>query len=283
VDKYEADVDFIPVSARVKFELTSSQYVDENQEFKDLKGRVTDTVKQFHRELKTHIIAKMKLEAVHVASKCANIFCTTLRDVVSLFHLANKVEPELNLPVCLHIINVEGGTLLDKLSIISTQLHEMFLTMFNISAQDSNTTLSLESTPSIISTLHSIFTTSLALYLNRAEDIKLELELKVRSNQVLQTEQTDVVVEMVDTKQPATHETMQAMVTKEANKTVNRQLKNAFNKANSSKNGRRGQTSKPSPGALKMKKKSNTTERKKANNADKGQRTKKNNKKKKQR
>ena len=49
--KFDEDVDYIPISARVKIALTGSKLVEQDQEFLSLVGSTNDLVTQFKKDL----------------------------------------------------------------------------------------------------------------------------------------------------------------------------------------------------------------------------------------
>ena len=80
--KLEDDVEFIPISARVKFELKSSKKVEQDEEFQGLVGECNSLISEFQMALKAKILKTIKMEITVLKNATISEVCQGLRMLV---------------------------------------------------------------------------------------------------------------------------------------------------------------------------------------------------------
>jgi hypothetical protein len=85
ISKMEDEEDFIPRSARIKFDFNVSKKADELPEFKQLKGTNEETLIDFQKTLKADIIAATRLELKILHRQALEDLCLAISSITEAF------------------------------------------------------------------------------------------------------------------------------------------------------------------------------------------------------
>jgi hypothetical protein len=108
----EADVEYVPVSARVSFKLQAWKENEESTEFTTITTETNTIVKAFQLNLKEQIIKNIKLERDIFRVKIRQELCGSLFSVVELYLEALGSEPQYTHEILLAILQANGPALL---------------------------------------------------------------------------------------------------------------------------------------------------------------------------
>jgi hypothetical protein len=110
----EADA-YVPVSARVSFNLQAWKTAEDSTEFTDLVTETNTIVANFHMELKAQIIKNMILEGNSIRVVMLNEMCASILSISELYLEALSKSPLLPHEISLAILQTQGTALLQHL------------------------------------------------------------------------------------------------------------------------------------------------------------------------
>ena len=85
----EANTSYIPVLARIKFQLQILKIVETSLELTEVKVKLDENIATFQQMLKIHIIACAKLEATSLLCKENKLYCKAVYNTAIMFHKAH--------------------------------------------------------------------------------------------------------------------------------------------------------------------------------------------------
>ena len=241
LSRLEKDDDRLPVSARLSFKLSCLKGADELPEFQELANRNADVVAVFCKQLKSHIIECGKIELVFLRQKLAEQFATTIHHVVSLFHIAQQVEPAKTHPTALRLISEHADTLLKHTP--SPNFTAVYTTVNDVGtlslADRQNTNVRAAE---IRRALEAVFVASWDAYLTTSAAQDLALDLRKHAREHLLANKTEEAANMVDDELPATRQQLQDLINLEVSRAT-KKLAQRRPSDRTSKNSTRGRTS----------------------------------------
>jgi len=95
ISKMEDEEDFIPRSARLKFDLNVSKRTDELPEFKTLKGSTEVSIMDFQKKLKADIIAATRLELKLLHQQALEDLCQAIGSITEAFLIIDDNDVQL--------------------------------------------------------------------------------------------------------------------------------------------------------------------------------------------
>ena len=280
VKKIEDDEEFIPKSARVKFELKCSKLVEQDEEHISLAADTAIIVQTFQQDLRAKILSTSKLEVTAlqkaVVEKFATHLCMTVKACFACESTTVTVNTDKFINTLLHVYEAQPlthcGTDANAFRAIYQRVHTTealpppyvtsLPTTSDIEREDGSvqrvTTLPpawlLSQLPNIWRTIETTFITPWSVYLDVTKRNNVALELKKLNEEFFNNKITDDTAMLIDSEPPADPQVLNDLITAKVSAATKKMtneisvLKKALSKnskrdqsgADKKKSGRRG-------------------------------------------
>ena len=97
----EKNIDFIPRSARINFELYVRPTIKQSTDFTSIQSETTDLIKSFQLNIKSQIMKTMRLDISHLKNEIDNIVCQLIFYMSKAFYL--QFNPKVATPSTIYI------------------------------------------------------------------------------------------------------------------------------------------------------------------------------------
>ena len=101
LSKMEKNIDFIPRSARINFELYVRPTIKQSTDFTSIQSETTDLIKSFQLNIKSQIMKTMRLDISHLKNEIDNIVCQLIFYMSKAFYL--QFNPKVATPSTIYI------------------------------------------------------------------------------------------------------------------------------------------------------------------------------------
>ena len=239
LSKLEADASKIPRSARLKFELTAPQSVQDEAEFKQLQEDSKGIVIEYQQKLKGNIIKGLKMTIKAMKMNLAEEYARALAQVISIYHVAQAVAPNCNHPTALKLINDHRAAVLHEIE--CDDFEATYIKVNNVDNLTPETRLLVnDRSIEIARTIELIFSRPWDRYKTAHTDKQLVLTLQRHAKEITLQEKTEAATMIVDQELPTSREQLQELIAK--------QVKAAIDKGNNKAKAKAGKKAKKARG-----------------------------------
>jgi hypothetical protein len=205
ITRITEDDAYVPVSARLYFNLQAWKTAEESTEFTDLVTETNAIVTNFHMELKAQIINNMILERDSIRVVMLNEICASIYSITELHLEALSKNPLLAHEMSLAIFQTKGTALLQHLpSATLDEFTALYRTVNTIPDTTTATATNVRTRETIIPELVSVLVTSWTIYLKQQRDNEPCLALRKKANESLASDATTEADILLDAEVPAT-------------------------------------------------------------------------------
>ena len=227
LSRLEKDEDYIPGSARVNFKLQTLKEAEELPEFIELQSTVANHVSDFQATLKKSIIDLLKIEIKVLQDELNRVYCKSIYSTVSLFHVAQRADPNQAHNTALAILETHSEALLKHTTLSSAAFQTLYHQENQINGlapapEDTNAQHHAE----IKRAIESAFVSSWDRYLEQASENELTISLKKQAKTVLLAKKTEEATMDVDAELPADRQQLQDLIKQQAEAMAKKMIKN---------------------------------------------------------
>jgi hypothetical protein len=243
--RIEKDDDYIPVSARVKFQLQVVNEAEELPEYLLLQNKTADIVKRHQEELKVCVVDSIKLDIKAIRAARNRHYCISMHAVSSLFHIAQGLDVEHSHHTVVALLNGYSEALLKHTGLPANEFLGLYTTTLDVPAIDPNVQEQHPTTRigEIKRAIESVFVLSWDKFLATVRENQLSISLKKEAKATLLAAKTEDATMEIDNEIPADRAQLQELIRKEALKLHKSMIKEEVSNQLRSKNGTGGPSS----------------------------------------
>jgi hypothetical protein len=199
ITRITEDDAYVPVSARVSFNLQAWKTSEESTEFTDLVTETNTIVANFHMELKAQIIKNMILARDSIRVVMLNEMCASIHSITELHLEALGKNPLLAHEMSLAIFQTQGTALLQHLpSATLDEFTALYRTVNTIPNTTTATATNVRTRETIKLALVSVLVTSWTIYFKQQRDNELCLALRKKAKDSLASDATTEAAEVTE-------------------------------------------------------------------------------------